>query len=155
MRLAQGLYEAGHITYMRTDSTRTSASSRQTAKDFITSKWGSEFVGKGAVRGKSASGVQDAHEAIRPTNPLSELPNGLDESQARLYRLIWSRFVASQMCDSEWTSMKIQAKVETFDKFLVLLVFATSETANFRGSNSLRFRRLYAMYTLNRIIIDR
>ena len=118
MRVAQGLYEAGHITYMRTDSTRTSASSRDRAKDFITSKWGSGFVGKGSLGGKPKSGVQDAHEAIRPTNPLSELPNGLDESQARLYRLIWSRFIASQMCDSEWTSMKIQAQLETFEKLL-------------------------------------
>ena len=118
MRIAQGLYEAGHITYMRTDSTRTSNSSRQKAKEFITSKWGSNFVGKGAFGGKPKSGVQDAHEAIRPTNPLSELPNGLDESQKKLYRLIWARFIASQMCDSEWTSMKIQAKIETFDKFL-------------------------------------
>ena len=118
MRIAQGLYEAGHITYMRTDSTRTSSSSRDKAKNFITSKWGSGFVGKGSVRGKPKSGVQDAHEAIRPTNPLSELPNGLDESQTRLYRLIWSRFIASQMCDSEWTSMKIQAQLEIFDKLL-------------------------------------
>ena len=118
MRVAQGLYEAGHITYMRTDSTRTSASSREKAKDFITSKWGSDFVGKGSLGGKPKSGVQDAHEAIRPTNPLSELPNGLDDSQVRLYRLIWSRFMASQMCDSQWTSMKIQAKLETFDKLL-------------------------------------
>jgi len=118
MRVAQGLYEAGHITYMRTDSTRTSASSREKAKDFITSKWGSDFVGKGSLGGKPKSGVQDAHEAIRPTNPLSELPNGLDDSQVRLYRLIWSRFVGSQMCDSQWTSMKIQAKLETFDKLL-------------------------------------
>ena len=118
MRVAQGLYEAGHITYMRTDSTRTSASSREKAKDFITSKWGSDFVGKGSLGGKPKSGVQDAHEAIRPTNPLSELPNGLDDSQVRLYRLIWSRFIASQMCDSQWASMKIQAKLETFDKLL-------------------------------------
>ncbi len=118
MRIAQGLYEAGHITYMRTDSTRTSASSRDKAKNFITSKWGSEFIGKGSIGGKPKPGVQDAHEAIRPTNPLSELPNGLDESQTRLYRLIWSRFIASQMCDSNWTSMKIQAQLETFDKLL-------------------------------------
>ena len=118
MRVAQGLYEAGHITYMRTDSTRTSNSSRDKAREFISSKWGADLVGKGVFGGKPKSGVQDAHEAIRPTNPLSELPNGLDESQKRLYRLIWARFIASQMCDSEWTSMKIQAKIETFDKLL-------------------------------------
>ena len=118
MRIAQGLYEAGHITYMRTDSTRTSNSSREKAKEFVTSKWGSDHVGKGALGGKPKSGVQDAHEAIRPTNPLSELPNGLDDSQKRLYNLIWARFIASQMIDSEWTSMKIQAKLETFDKLL-------------------------------------
>tara|TARA_B100001250_G_scaffold218408_1_gene187421 strand:+ start:356 stop:2641 length:2286 start_codon:yes stop_codon:yes gene_type:complete len=120
MRIAQGLYEAGHITYMRTDSTRTSASSRDKAKEFISSKWGRDFLGKGVIAGKPKSNVQDAHEAIRPTNPLSELPNGLDQSQTKLYRLIWSRFLASQMCDSEWTTMKIQAELEVFDKDLFL-----------------------------------
>ena len=114
MRLAQGLYEAGHITYMRTDSTRTSASSRQSAKDYISSKWGDEFLGKGVVGKDAGSGVQDAHEAIRPTNPLSEEPKGLDSSQLRLYRLIWSRFMASQMSDSRWSSMKIETKLANF-----------------------------------------
>jgi len=114
MRLAQGLYEAGHITYMRTDSTRTSASSRQDAKSFILTKWGDESLGSGVISKASGSGVQDAHEAIRPTNPLSEEPKGLDNSQMRLYRLIWSRFIASQMSNSEWVSMKIEAKLSNF-----------------------------------------
>ncbi|RZD38837.1 MAG: type I DNA topoisomerase [Methanobacteriota archaeon] len=116
MRVAQGLYEAGHITYMRTDSTRTSSSSREKAQEKITSKWGKDLVGKGVGGGKPKSGIQDAHEAIRPTAPLTELPGGLDESQVRLYRLIWSRFIASQMIDSEWTSMKLQTQLETFER---------------------------------------
>jgi len=116
MRVAQGLYEAGHITYMRTDSTRTSSSSREKAQEKITSKWGNGLVGKGVGGGKPKSGIQDAHEAIRPTEPLTDLPGGLDESQVRLYRLIWSRFIASQMIDSEWTSMKLQAQLETFER---------------------------------------
>ena len=62
---------------MRTDSTRTSSSSRDTAKEFIVTKWGDGFLGKGVIAGKPKSNVQDAHEAIRPTNPKSELPNGL------------------------------------------------------------------------------
>lgn len=116
MRVAQGLYEAGHITYMRTDSTRTSSSSREKAQEKIASKWGKDLVGKGVGGGKPKSGIQDAHEAIRPTAPLTELPGGLDESQVRLYRLIWSRFIASQMIDSEWTSMKLQTQLETFER---------------------------------------
>ena len=119
MSVAQGLYEAGHITYMRTDSTRTSASSRQAAKDYITKKWSANLVGKGVVYAKKASD-QDAHEAIRPTNPLSEMPEGLDSSQSKLYKLIWARFMASQMVDSEWTSMKLESNLESFDKELFL-----------------------------------
>ena len=116
MRVAQSLYEAGHITYMRTDSTRTSSSSREKAREKIISKWSKELLGKGVGGGKPKSGIQDAHEAIRPTDPLVESPGGLDDSQIRLYRLIWSRFIASQMIDSKWTSMKLQAKLETFER---------------------------------------
>ena len=115
MRLAQGLYEAGHITYMRTDSTRTSSSSRAAAKEKIIELWGSEQVGKGVVYAKKTSD-QDAHEAIRPTNPSVELPSGIDSSQAKLYRLIWSRFIGSQMINSQWSSMKIEALTDGFTK---------------------------------------
>ena len=115
MRLAQGLYEAGHITYMRTDSTRTSSSSRQVAKEKITEIWGADQIGKGVVYAKKSSD-QDAHEAIRPTNPSVELPSGIDSSQAKLYRLIWARFIGSQMINSEWSSMKIKALTEGFPK---------------------------------------
>ena len=115
MRLAQGLYEAGHITYMRTDSTRTSSSSRQVAKEKITEIWGADQIGKGVVYAKKSSD-QDAHEAIRPTNPSVELPSGIDSSQAKLYRLIWARFIGSQMINSEWSSMKIEALTEGFTK---------------------------------------
>ena len=115
MRLAQGLYEAGHITYMRTDSTRTSSSSRQVAKGKIAEIWGADQIGKGVVYAKKASD-QDAHEAIRPTDPSIELPGGIDTSQAKLYRLIWARFIGSQMINSEWSSMKIEASTAGFPK---------------------------------------
>ena len=115
MRLAQGLYEAGHITYMRTDSTRTSSSSRQVAKEKIAEIWGADQVGKGVVYTKTASD-QDAHEAIRPTNPSVDMPSGIESSQAKLYRLIWARFIGSQMINSEWSSMKVEAFTEGFPK---------------------------------------
>ena len=115
MRLAQGLYEAGHITYMRTDSTRTSSSSREVAKEKISEIWGADQIGKGVVYAKKASD-QDAHEAIRPTDPSVDLPSGIDSSQAKLYRLIWARFIGSQMINSEWSSMKIGALTEGFPK---------------------------------------
>ena len=115
MRLAQGLYEAGHITYMRTDSTRTSSSSREVAKGKIAEIWGADQIGKGVVYAKKASD-QDAHEAIRPTDPSIELPGGIDTSQAKLYRLIWARFIGSQMINSEWSSMKIEASTAGFPK---------------------------------------
>ncbi|MCX7598101.1 MAG: DNA topoisomerase, partial [Armatimonadetes bacterium] len=107
MMVAQQLYEGvdlgegpvGLITYMRTDSTRISAEARAAATRFIEATFGTEYVGPG-TRGRAAKGAQDAHEAIRPTD-VSRSPDQvasyLSADQLKLYRLIWQRFVASQM----------------------------------------------------------
>ena len=106
MRLAQQLYEAGHITYMRTDSTRTSAAARQEVRSYIEHEWDASHLGRG-VGGGGGKGVQDAHEAIRPTRPQTREPQGLEAEQARLYALIWARFAASQMAPSLWRRLKL------------------------------------------------
>ena len=113
MRAAQTLYEgvdiAGHgtvglITYMRTDSLRIAAEAQAAAKTFITDRWGENYVCKTARKWKSrsATAAQDAHEAIRPSMPEltpDEVEQSISGDTAKLYRLIWSRFMASQMAD--------------------------------------------------------
>ena len=113
MRTAQTLYEgmdiAGHgtvglITYMRTDSLRIAAEAQAAAKTFIAERWGDNYVCKTARKWKSrsATAAQDAHEAIRPSMPEltpDEVEQSISGDTAKLYRLIWSRFMASQMAD--------------------------------------------------------
>lgn len=113
MRAAQTLYEgvdiAGHgtvglITYMRTDSLRIAAEAQTAAKNFIAERWGDNYVCKTARKWKSrsATAAQDAHEAIRPSMPEltpDEVEQSISGDTAKLYRLIWSRFMASQMAD--------------------------------------------------------
>ena len=113
MRAAQTLYEgvdiAGHgtvglITYMRTDSLRIAAEAQAAAKTFIAKRWGDNYVCKTARKWKSrsATAAQDAHEAIRPSMPEltpDEVEQSISGDTAKLYRLIWSRFMASQMAD--------------------------------------------------------
>ncbi len=108
MQLAQALYEGvdlgaegtqGLITYMRTDSTRISDSAQEAAREFIESSYGKEFIGA-QKQFKIREGAQDAHEAIRPTSVVrtpESLAGVLKRDELRLYRLIWERFVASQM----------------------------------------------------------
>ncbi len=109
MMLAQRLYEGvalgkegpvGLITYMRTDSTRVSAEALQEARDFIAEKYGKEYLPESANIYKSKKDAQDAHEAVRPTSVLNSpdaVAKHLAEDELKLYRLIWMRFVASQM----------------------------------------------------------
>ncbi|KMY29528.1 DNA topoisomerase I [Lysinibacillus xylanilyticus] len=110
MMLAQQLYEGidvgkkegtvGLITYMRTDSTRISDTAKTEANAYIESKYGKEFISTESKQAKKASNAQDAHEAIRPTSTMrtpDELKAVLSRDQLRLYRLIWERFIASQM----------------------------------------------------------
>lgn len=103
MRVAQSLYEEGMITYLRTDSVRTSEEAIAAAKTYIADKYGSEYVSSAVYTDKKKGNVQDAHEAIRPTD-LNVTPESiaakLDKDSARLYSLIWKRFVASRMTNA-------------------------------------------------------
>ncbi|MGN5650166.1 type I DNA topoisomerase [Bacillus sp. Brlt_9] len=112
MMLAQQLYEGidlgkqgtvGLITYMRTDSTRISETAQTEARTFITEAFGTEYIGTEKKKETKKSNAQDAHEAIRPTSVMrkpEELKSFLSRDQLRLYKLIWERFVASQMASA-------------------------------------------------------
>jgi DNA topoisomerase-1 len=111
MRIAQQLYEGvelgkegpvGLITYMRTDSTRVAAEALAAAREVIERQFGADYLPKAPRRYASARAAQEAHEAIRPTYPgrtPEQVEPFLDDQQKRLYKLIWSRFMASQMAD--------------------------------------------------------
>ena len=128
MRLAQQLYEGidikgngtvGIITYLRTDSTRVSAEAETAAREFITAGYGEAYAADTEQGPSSKQKIQDAHEAIRPTDisrtPL-EIKESLSRDQFRLYQLIWKRFVASRMAAAvyETTSVKIDAAGQRF-----------------------------------------
>ena len=127
MRLAQQLYEGvdikgngtvGIITYLRTDSTRVSEEAENMARSYITEKYGEQYAGEGTVK-KGGQKIQDAHEAIRPTDvartPL-EIKESLSRDQFRLYQLIWKRFMASRMTPAKYetTSVKIDGNGHRF-----------------------------------------
>ena len=109
MRIAQGLYEGkeigsegsvGLITYMRTDSVNVSKTAQQEARDFIVEKYGKEYLPKTPAVYKSKKQAQEAHEAIRPSDPTREpeqIKQYLDADEFKLYDLIWRKFIASQM----------------------------------------------------------
>ncbi|KMM52970.1 DNA topoisomerase I [Bacillus glycinifermentans] len=119
MMIAQQLYEGidlgkegtvGLITYMRTDSTRISNTAQEEAASFIGENYGKEFLGSKRKPAKKNENAQDAHEAIRPTSVLrkpSELKAVLGRDQLRLYKLIWERFVASQMAPATLDTMSV------------------------------------------------
>lgn len=123
MMLAQQLYEGidlgkkegtvGLITYMRTDSTRISEVAQKEAAEYITGQYGKEFTKTTELKEKKKSNTQDAHEAVRPTSILRE-PNTvkahLNRDQHRLYKLIWERFVASQMAPAVMDTMTVDLK---------------------------------------------
>ena len=145
MSVAQQLYEGvdikgsgtvGVISYLRTDSTRVSEEAAKAAHDYIASTYGENYVSAGQNQKNSGKKIQDAHEAIRPTD-LSRTPAALKDSltreQFRLYQLIWKRFAASQMADAvyETSSVKIDggdyrftmsASRVTFDGFMSVYV---------------------------------
>ena len=153
MRAAQTLYEgvdiAGHgtvglITYMRTDSLRIAAEAQAAAKTFIAERWGDNYVCKTARKWKSrsATAAQDAHEAIRPSMPEltpDEVEQSISGDTAKLYRLIWSRFMVSQMADciQDTVSASITAGAHlfrasgfrvSFDGFTALYEESTDDT---------------------------
>jgi DNA topoisomerase-1 len=109
MQLAQRLYEAGLITYMRTDSVNLSKEAMDAAQAEIIKSYGKEYSNPRTFANKS-KGAQEAHEAIRPTD-MSRHTVNIDRDQARLYDLIWKRTLASQMSDAELerTNVKIEA----------------------------------------------
>jgi len=109
MQVAQRLYEAGLITYMRTDSVNLSQDATQAIREEITKSYGKEFSKPRSYTNKS-KGAQEAHEAIRPTD-MSRHTVNIERDQARLYDLIWKRTLASQMSDAELerTNVRIEA----------------------------------------------
>ena len=111
MRVAQKLYEAGLITYMRTDSTNLAETAKREIAGVIERKFGKEFVSRRVYKGR-VKNAQEAHEAIRPTHAEREHA-GFAPDQKRLYDLIWRRAVASQMPDAEMLRTKIIANIAT------------------------------------------
>ena len=123
MRLAQQLYEGinvkgegtvGIITYLRTDSTRIAEEAEKAAYSYISDNYGKEFAGTSSSASKTGKKIQDAHEAIRPTDinrTPAMLKDSLNRDQLRLYTLIWKRFVACKMSDAKYetTAVKIGA----------------------------------------------
>lgn len=152
MRAAQGLYEGveikgqgvtGLITYMRTDSLRLSDEAIAGAEAYIQGAYGEKYVygKKRTYKTKKAANTQDAHEAIRPTNPSltpAEAEKSISGDAAKLYRLIWSRFIASQMADAELETVNVDITASKymfkangftmlFDGFTALYEEATDE----------------------------
>ncbi|MEI6266645.1 MAG: type I DNA topoisomerase [bacterium] len=115
MGVAQKLYEAGLISYMRTDSTNLSETALEQINQVVTSKYGKEYLSPHKYKTTSKN-AQEAHEAIRPTN--FEHDNaGHNDEQKKLYKLIWGRTVASQMADAKLLRSKITAKYYDDNKF--------------------------------------
>jgi DNA topoisomerase-1 len=127
MSVAQKLYEAGKITYMRTDSTNLSDDAMTAAKNEITSAYGSEFHKSRKYITKS-EGAQEAHEAIRPTDFSQHITFG-DRNEQRLYELIWKRAIASQMADAEYEKTNVSIAISTLPQTLS----ASGEVIKFEG----------------------
>lgn len=118
MVMAQRLYEAGYITYMRTDSTHLSDDSIAMCRQYIEKKFGGEYLPEQPLRYSSKEGAQEAHEAIRPTDVKikAERLEGMEADAVRLYTLIWQYFVACQMPPARYLSSTISVAA---DKFLL------------------------------------
>ncbi|MGB3145394.1 MAG: type I DNA topoisomerase [Maribacter sp.] len=114
MQVAQRLYEAGLITYMRTDSINLSKEALTAAKEAIVDNYGEKYSNTRSFTGKS-KGAQEAHEAIRPTEMKNQSPS-LERDQSKLYDLIWKRTIASQMSDAELERTNIKIMANTHDE---------------------------------------
>ena len=134
MVLAQKLYEAGHITYMRTDSTNISLEAIESCRNYISEKYGKRYLPEKPRVYSSKAGAQEAHEAIRPSDVFADpsVLSGLERDQLRLYTLIWNQFVACQMPSAEFQStgvtvtadkfiLKTRGRVITFDGFMKII----------------------------------
>ena len=155
MRVAQQLYEGvdvkgsgtvGIITYLRTDSTRISDEADASARAYVEENYGKEYVSAAVQEKKSGKKIQDAHEAIRPTD-ITRTPFALKESltrdQFRLYQLIWKRFAASRMANAQYTTTSVKidaagyrfhvsASKKKFDGFMA--VYVQDEEENGEGN---------------------
>jgi len=127
MQVAQRLYEAGLITYMRTDSVNLSSEAINAAKDAIISNYGEVYSNERNFKGKS-KGAQEAHEAIRPTDMMKQSPS-LERDQSKLYELIWKRTIASQMSDAKLERTNVKVKANTHSE----LFTANGEVIKFDG----------------------
>jgi len=136
MRLAQSLYENGHITYMRTDSVNLSSLALATSKEVITQQYGAQYVHTRQFRTKS-KGAQEAHEAIRPAY-MNRLSAGASRDEQRLYELIWKRTIASQMTEAQSEKTTIEVSIHGSKYAFV----ATGEVITFDG-----FTRVYVQST--------
>jgi len=136
MTMAQRLYEAGFITYMRTDSTALSNDAIAMARDYIQSSFGDRYLPENPIRYSSREGAQEAHEAIRPSDVKvlenSSRLDSLDRDAVRLYNLIWQQFVACQMTPARYKSstikvtaagyvMRIRGRIMEFDGYTRVL----------------------------------
>lgn len=148
MTVAQKLYEAGKISYMRTDSVNLSEDSIKAATEQIAKNYGQQYVNERRFQNKS-SGAQEAHEAIRPTD-FSVTQAGADEGQQKLYDLIWKRAIASQMANAEIEktvatigisttpeTLTASGEVITFDGFLKVYMDASDEDDDEDAKNML------------------
>ena len=117
MTMAQRLYEAGYITYMRTDSTNLSAEAVEACRTHIDSQYGARYLPEAPRRYAAKKDAQEAHEAIRPSNvgTRAEHLQGVDPDAVRLYEMIWRQFVACQMTDAEYLSTSISVAAADFE----------------------------------------
>lgn len=117
MTLAQRLYEAGYITYMRTDSTNLSKDAVESVRDFIGEEFGPRYLPESPLRYSSKEGAQEAHEAIRPSEVGRRATDlaGMERDAERLYELIWRQFVACQMTPAEYLSTVLTVEADGYE----------------------------------------
>ncbi|MBO1254949.1 type I DNA topoisomerase [Alteromonas sp. 5E99-2] len=117
MTMAQRLYEAGHITYMRTDSTNLSQEALDSCRDYISEQFGSAYFPESPIRYGSKDGAQEAHEAIRPSNVsiVASSLKSMERDAQRLYELIWRQFVACQMTPAKYDATTLRVEGGEFE----------------------------------------
>ncbi|MCS6209063.1 type I DNA topoisomerase [Shewanella baltica] len=129
MMMAQRLYEAGHITYMRTDSTNLSQEAVENLRDMIAKEFGDKYLPAEPIRYGSKEGAQEAHEAIRPSNVHVQAAtlSDMERDAQRLYELIWRQFVSCQMTPAQYDATKLTVKAGDYE------LKATGRTLRFDG----------------------
>lgn len=137
MQTAQKLYEAGLITYMRTDSVNVSLEAQSEARKYVKENFGNDFVPESPRQYKTKSkGAQEAHEAIRPTSVINspeQIKAQLNRDQFRLYKLIWERFLASQMSNAIYDTIRVEMNAGLSDGNMPYLLRASSNKQRFAG----------------------